>query len=357
MTHASPSTAPLISVVIPCFNYASYVASAIECVLEQGYENKELIVINDGSSDDSLSIISRYADRARILDQPNQGHIATCNRGFAESRGALVIFLDADDLLEPDALERVAAAWSEGYAKVQYDLKIIDAAGVDSGRKFCHFTGEYSASRVAQTFQRTGTYRWPVTVGNAYSRVFLQAVFPLTIKASPDGFLNTLAPLYGKIATIPRALGSYRVHGKNRWSSRGSDHARLPERIDKRRGEVALMREHAERRGLFVPDVNVLDHEIAFINYRLMAHRLGLDYHGKHADTPVALAVKAARLLLFERYPWSLSLAHLLWFWLLAISPRFVVEELIGLRFNRMHMKKLVGAKVAHLRKALQRAA
>jgi glycosyltransferase involved in cell wall biosynthesis len=357
MTDLTAQAPPLISVVIPCFNYQDYVGHAIECVLAQDYEHKELIVIDDGSSDDSASVIARYADRARVIAQPNQGHIASCNRGFAESRGELVIFLDADDLLEPDALSSVAAAWSTEFAKVQYDLKIIDAAGVDSGRRFCNFTGEYSAVRVAETFRRTGTYRWPVTVGNAYARWFLEAVFPLTIEASPDGFLNTIAPVYGKIATIPRVLASYRVHGKNRWSSHGSDHARLPERIDKRRGEVSTLREHAQRRGALVPDVNVLDHEIAFINYRLMAHRLGLDYHGRAEDTPLALATKAGRLLLFERYPARLSLAHLFWFGLLALSPRSVAEQLIELRFNRMHLKKWLASKLAHLQKGPQRAA
>lgn len=357
MTNTSPAVLPLISVVIPCYNYANYVASAIECVLAQDYANKELIVINDGSSDDSLSVIVRYAERARVIDQPNRGHIASCNRGFAESSGELVIFLDADDLLEPDALSRVAAAWSKEHAKVQYDLRIIDAAGDDCGRRFCNFEGEYSPEQVSERFRRTGTYRWPVTAGNAYSRWFLQAVFPLTIQASPDGFLNTIAPVYGKVATVSRVLACYRVHGKNRWSSNGSDLERLPERIRKRHDEVALMREHARRRGVEVPDLNVLDHEIAFVNYRLMAYRLGLDYLGKGADSRFGLALAAGRVLWGERYPLRLGLAHLIWFSLLALSPRGLARKLIELRFNRRQFQKAVDSKLAGLRRTLQRAA
>jgi glycosyltransferase involved in cell wall biosynthesis len=356
MTDITCAAPPLISVVIPCFNYANYVASAIECVLCQDYPNKEVIVINDGSSDDSLSVISRYADRVRVIEQPNRGHIASCNRGFAESEGAIVIFLDADDLLEPDALSCVAAAWSKSYAKVQYDLKIIDAEGKDCGRRFCNFEGEYSPQQVSDCFKRTGTYRWPVTAGNAYSRWFLQAVFPLTIKASPDGFLNTIAPVYGPIATISRVLGCYRVHGANRWSSNGSDLARLPERIHKRQGEVSLMREHASLRGVAVPELNVLDHEIAFINYRLMAHRLGLDYQDKAADSSLALLGSAGRVLLSERYPLRLSLAHLLWFSVLALSPSALARQLIDLRFQRMQLRKSFESKLARLRRTLQRA-
>src|SRR4051794_29602918 len=71
-----PESEPLISVVITCFNYAKYVAGAIECVLRQGYPHKELVVVNDGSTDASLSIIQRYAERLTLVDQPNQGSIA-----------------------------------------------------------------------------------------------------------------------------------------------------------------------------------------------------------------------------------------------------------------------------------------
>src|SRR4051794_29511738 len=103
---------PLISVVITCYNYARYVASAIESVLAQTYPNKEIVVVNDGSADESLAIISRYAGRVVVIDQLNQGHIAAYNRGFAASSGDIVVFLDADDLLAPEALSAVAGVWS-----------------------------------------------------------------------------------------------------------------------------------------------------------------------------------------------------------------------------------------------------
>lgn len=330
-----PDSEPLISVVITCFNYAKYVAGAIECVLRQGYPHKELVVVNDGSTDDSLSIIQRYAQRITLVDQPNQGSIAAYNNGFFASRGQIVIFLDADDLLEPGALERVARAWSPSCAKVQFDLHIIDGEGKNLGRKFCNFDHRYDAERVRESFRRTGTYRWPVTVGNAYSRWFVERVFPLSVEHGPDGTLNTLAPVYGAVSTVAMPLGAYRIHGDNMWSSGGSDFERLPRRIAHRLKEIAFMQQHARARGVSLPPGNVLDHELPFINYRLMARKLSLRYEGDEADSPGRLLRSAWRVLRAEQYPIKLSLAHGLWLGALSLAPPSAARALIRLRFKR----------------------
>ena len=105
-----PSPHPRISVVVTCFNYAHYVAGAIESALSQSYPNKEVVVVNDGSTDDSLRVIERYSPRITIIDQPNQGSVAAYNHGFAATSGDLVIFLDADDLLATGGTSAAAAA-------------------------------------------------------------------------------------------------------------------------------------------------------------------------------------------------------------------------------------------------------
>jgi len=335
MTPDSPASAPLISVVITCFNYGRYVAQAIDSALEQAYQNKEIIVVNDGSTDDSSQVLRRYAGRVRIIEQENRGSIGAYNRGFAASRGALIILLDADDLLAPEALAAIAAAWYPACTKVQYDLSIVDGAGRDLGRRFCNFDGGYDVTRVRRSFRRTGTYRWPVTVGNAYSRWFAERLFPLQVKHGPDGVLNTVAPVYGDVVTIPRVLASYRLHGTNMWSSDGQDHSRLPVRIRDRCHEVALMREHARGMNVEVPAVNVLDHELPFLNYRLMAVKLGLDYPGKDADSLARLLVRALRQVARESLPLRSTVAHAAWFVVFSATPARLSPHLIRLRFNR----------------------
>jgi glycosyltransferase involved in cell wall biosynthesis len=327
---------PKISVVIACYNYARYVAGAIDSVLDQDYPHKEVVVVNDGSKDQSLEVIQRYASRVVIVNQSNQGHVAACNSGFQASSGSVVIFLDADDLLEPDTLGLVGKAWTPSCAKVQYDLKIINAAGQDQGRRFCHFDARYTADRVKKQFANTMTYRWPVTAGNAYARSFLNEMMPLTVSEAPDGLLNTVAPVFGDVITIPRALGSYRVHGANLWSSTGNDNSRLPKRIQHRRLEISMMQQYAKQRNVALPEVDALDHELPFINYRLMALKLGMNYEGKDRDRAVGLAWRGCHLAVKESLPLSLKLSHVGWFMVLMLMPtRMAVESLIRLRFNR----------------------
>jgi glycosyltransferase involved in cell wall biosynthesis len=329
------NAAPLVSIIVTCFNYGRYVGCAIESALAQTYPNVEVIVVNDGSRDDSRSIISRYAARVRIIDQANLGAIAAYNAGFAASRGELIVLLDADDWLEPEVLAKVVAVWAPGVAKVQWDLKIVDAQDRDLGRKFCNFDASYDAQRVRESFARTGTYRWPVSVGNAYSRWFAEHVFPLSKLHGPDGALNTVAPLYGAVVTIPEPLAAYRVHGQNLWSNTGADATRLPERISTRLAEIALLGRHAAERGVQLPVESPIEHEIAFVNYRMLAQKLALPYTGSSADSPRRLLGSAFRLLRRERYPLPTSLAHAAWFGALYLSPPTAARKLMRLRFGR----------------------
>ena len=99
--------------------------------------------------------------------------------------------------------------------------------------------------------------------------------------------------------------------------------------------EAKLMQEHARERGVDVPRGSVLDHEIAFVNYRMMAQALGLDYQGSSDDSRPRLLRQALRVLRAERYPAQLALAHAAWFSALSVAPRAAAEELIRHRFSR----------------------
>jgi GT2 family glycosyltransferase len=99
-----PPATPLVSVVIPCWNQGHYLGEAIESVLAQTYPELELIVVDDGSRDNSYEVAARFPG-VRCLRQPNRGVAAARNAGLAESRGEFSIFLDADDRLLPGALE------------------------------------------------------------------------------------------------------------------------------------------------------------------------------------------------------------------------------------------------------------
>jgi glycosyltransferase involved in cell wall biosynthesis len=97
-------TYPLVSVIIPCYNQSHFVGEAIESILNQTYPHHEIIVIDDGSKDNSSLVASKYS-QVRCIKQKNQGRCAARNRGVKESKGRFLVFLDADDRLLPNALE------------------------------------------------------------------------------------------------------------------------------------------------------------------------------------------------------------------------------------------------------------
>ena len=97
----------LVSIIIPCYNYARYLGEAIESALAQTYEPIEIIVVDDGSTDDSAEVASRYP--VIVIRQPNQGVCIAGNRGFAAAHGTFVLRLDADDRLAPTYVEETVA--------------------------------------------------------------------------------------------------------------------------------------------------------------------------------------------------------------------------------------------------------
>ncbi len=96
----------LVSIVIPCFNRARFIGSAIESVLSQTHRRIEVIVVDDGSTDDSWRVISSFDERIRAFRIENGGVGRARNIGVSHARGTLVKFLDSDDLLEPTVVER-----------------------------------------------------------------------------------------------------------------------------------------------------------------------------------------------------------------------------------------------------------
>src|SRR5262245_27132826 len=97
---------PLISAVIPTYNRAPLVCDAVDSILRQSYRNIEIVVVDDGSTDDTLSKLARYGDQIRVITQSNAGPAAARNRGIAAARGEFVAFLDSDDLWLPTKIER-----------------------------------------------------------------------------------------------------------------------------------------------------------------------------------------------------------------------------------------------------------
>ena len=121
----------LVSVVIPNYNYARFLPEAIDSVLAQTYGQIEIIVVDDGSTDDSREILDGYGDRVTVIFQQNAGVSAARNNGVSRSRGEYLAFLDADDAWLPAKIERQIAAFrgDEEIGLVHVGMVEIDGSG------------------------------------------------------------------------------------------------------------------------------------------------------------------------------------------------------------------------------------
>jgi hypothetical protein len=177
--------------------------------------------VDDGSTDESHDIISKFEGRITPLYRDHKGQCAALNAGFSVSRGDVVIFLDSDDCLLSDAVERFVRPFKENTALTnsQGFMIAVDAKGNSLGRMIpprLSPSGEYK-----EAILKKGPWVcWKAwTSGNAWARWFLEQVFPLPEdienRVFPDGCLNPLAALYGPIVTLDKPVAYYRIHESN----------------------------------------------------------------------------------------------------------------------------------------------
>jgi glycosyltransferase involved in cell wall biosynthesis len=211
----------LVSIAINNFNYGRFVGDAIESALAQHYPHVEVIVVDDGSTDDSRRVIDRYRDRVLTLFKENGGMASTHNAAFERAGGDVVIFLDADDTLLPTAAERAARAMTDGVSNVHWPMWVVDAAGRRS-----HVEPEEPLPEgdLRELVLERGPYSHRVAAmsGNAWSRSFLERALPMPEEtfrtAHTDSYLSMLAPLDGAVRVVREPQAHYRIHGRNSWA-------------------------------------------------------------------------------------------------------------------------------------------
>ena len=218
------ATEVLVSVVINNYNYGRFLKDCIDSALSQTYRNVEVVVVDDGSTDDSREIIASYASKGlvRPVLKENGGQASAFNEGFRASRGDVIIFLDADDVLLPEAVETAISVWEPSLTKVQWRLQLVDEGLRPVDETAPARWQPMLSGDVRHLELRWGYHPSPPTSGNAFSRWLLERILPIPERdwvIAADSYVLTLAGLLGPIRSIDRVLGYYRIHGRNQWYS------------------------------------------------------------------------------------------------------------------------------------------
>ena len=200
-----PSADCLVTIVTPVYNQAATLRETVESVLAQTYENIEYIIINDGSTDSTDSVLASYEGRATIISQENCGQSAALNKAWAQAKGDYLTYLSADDVLYPECIETLVES-TDGSAIVYYpDFDLIDASSekirtvklpdYDDEDLKCGLVCQPGLAAIFSTeaFRKVGDW-------------------DPTYRFIPDFEFWTRIASYGPFKRIPQVLGGFRVH-------------------------------------------------------------------------------------------------------------------------------------------------
>ena len=206
-----------VSVIIPNYNYGRFLAAALESVLTQTYAAYEVIVVDDGSTDDSLAVLAGYADHVSVLRQKNQGVGAARNAGVAAASGDLIAFLDADDYWLPRKLEVQVAhfAAQPHLGLVHCGVHYVDVAG--------HFQREDLNGRAGWVAEDLLQFR-PAVVAPGSTSLIPRRVFQelggfrseQELPAAEDWEFSLRLACHYEIGFAREVLVHYRQHGISR---------------------------------------------------------------------------------------------------------------------------------------------
>ena len=242
---------PLVSIVINNFNYARFLKEAIDSALAQTYSYIEVIVVDDGSTDNSQKIINSYGNKIIAIFQENGGQASALNAGFMLCKGEVICFMDADDIFFPQKITQIVQIFAQIDRKSGI-LLFHELEAIDLNSKLLHFKKKldcslsdlnyrravtkpanqrvYKVCNSEEVYQHAIKYRYIPFLANPTSSLCLNSslgkkIFPLPqegIKICADVFLVKAASLLGEIYASDLCLGCYRMHDSNNYYEKKS---------------------------------------------------------------------------------------------------------------------------------------
>ena len=323
------------SIIISNYNYAPFLKEAIESALAVDWPDVEVIVVDDGSIDGSLDIIRGFGTRILPVFQENSGQLTAYETGFALSRGRYIIFLDSDDLLEPQIMREAASVWHDRVSKVQVQMRVIDRDGCPSGSIFPPFYVVPSPEQVRRWVLSTSAYPTPPGSGNIFSRAMVRKILPARDRFDYAGDSYTLAaaPVLGDVVTVPKPLARYRVHGRNDGAMLEIDPRKFSGELKRAQDRFEYMRRLAEKEGLRVTP-QATRFSLANVPYRVSSFRLNRGQHPIEQDSVARILRDAIGAAL---RPQGLTpgarLSILVWSMAVMMAPHRMAQALIRWRF------------------------
>lgn len=333
-----PDSPPLLSIIIPNYNYEKYIGTTIESALALDWARKEIVVVDDGSTDRSLDVIKRYGDRIKVVSKGNGGQRSAVNAAFPLTQGELIYILDSDDIVNPEMARETIPLFDAGVAKIQFCLRVIDGEGKPIGSAIPNFPADVSHEKIIHELLTTALYPCPPTSGNIYSRRVLDKLFPIPEqeKLSSDSFLNTLSPLYGRVVSVDKILASYRTHDSNSWGTMTFTPARFARMVRNDLAREAWLRERVAAEGKYsVPASSMNEQSMLHMQYRLVSRRFVPENHPVAQETIGSIIRKGLRACLTApNIRASQRLLMLVWYAGVGLLPRDVAFQLARMRFS-----------------------
>ncbi|MBW4619453.1 MAG: glycosyltransferase family 2 protein [Cyanosarcina radialis HA8281-LM2] len=212
---------PLVSIIITSYNYGIFLRTAIDSALNQTYKNLEVIVIDDGSTDDSQAIIRSYGSQIVASCKIHQGQSSALNIGFEKSSGEIIHFLDSDDIFDLEKVEKIVDIF-EKKSKIGWCFHPLKY--VDNNNNVLAIYPPSPSDRIDLIDYRheivnlAKNCAWgPPTSGLSFRRYLLKKILPLplAVTQSPDTCLRIVALALAKGYFLNEPLSTMRIHGNN----------------------------------------------------------------------------------------------------------------------------------------------
>ena len=220
-------TKTLVSILINNYNYGQFLKEAIDSALNQSYLFTEVVVVDDGSTDNSREIITSYGNKIIPVLKQNGGQASAFNAGFEACHGDVICFLDSDDIFDQNKVEEsisflTTKIVSNPLVLVYHPLEVVDQNGVSLNQQEPASIRNYGSSNLYEHACKYRFFPYPVspTSGFVISRELATLIFPIPeqgVRTSADSFVGRAALLLGEVHGINKVLGQYRIHGRNNW--------------------------------------------------------------------------------------------------------------------------------------------